>query len=57
MCDDLQAEIATLVEKGVACSEIQDARWGSITKIPLPGGGEVGLYQPSHNTALHLGAH
>ena len=23
-------------------------RWGSVTKIRLPGGGEVGLYQPRH---------
>jgi hypothetical protein len=25
-----------------------EARWGSITTIPLPGGGRVGLYQPKH---------
>ena len=48
MCDDLQAEMATLHAKGVRCSEIVDARWGSITKIRLPGGGEIGLYQPRH---------
>ena len=54
MCDDLRAEIAALAEKGVACSEVQEARWGSITKIRLPGGGEVGLYQPKHPTALDI---
>jgi len=54
MCDDLKAEIASLVEKGIACSEVQEARWGSVTKIRLPGGGEVGLYQPKHPTALGL---
>jgi catechol 2,3-dioxygenase-like lactoylglutathione lyase family enzyme len=52
MCDDLKAEIAALGEKGVRCSEVQDARWGSIAKIRLPGGGEVGLYQPKHPIAL-----
>ena len=57
MCDDLHAEVAALAEKGVVCSAVQDARWGSITKIALPGGGEVGLYQPRHATALHLSAH
>ena len=41
-----------LAGKGVACSAVQEARWGSITKIRLPGGGEVGLYQPKHPTAL-----
>ena len=52
MCDDLRAEISTLREKGVRCSEVQEARWGSVTKIRLPGGSEVGLYQPKHPSAL-----
>jgi catechol 2,3-dioxygenase-like lactoylglutathione lyase family enzyme len=54
MCDDLKAEIASLIKKNVECSEIQEARWGSITKIRLPGGDEIGLYQPKHPTALGL---
>ncbi len=54
MCDDLKAEMAALKKKGVACSEIQEARWGSITTIKLPSGGDVGLYQPKHPTALGL---
>ena len=52
MCGDLKAEISSLRQKGVHCSEVQEARWGSVTKIRLPGGGEVGLYQPRHQTAL-----
>ena len=54
MCDDLRAEISALAKKGVACSEVEEARWGSITKIPLPGGGAIGLYQPKHATAFGL---
>ena len=54
MCDDLKAEMAALAKKTVKCSEIQDERWGSITKIRLPGGGDVHLYQPKHPTALGL---
>jgi catechol 2,3-dioxygenase-like lactoylglutathione lyase family enzyme len=54
MCDDLKAEIATLAAKGVRCSEVEEARWGSITRIALPGGGRVGLYQPKHPIALAL---
>jgi hypothetical protein len=54
MCDDVEAEIATLKAKGVACSEVQKARWGSVTQIALPGGGQIGLYQPKHPTALAL---
>ena len=52
MCDDLRAEILTFAEKGVRCSEVQEARWGSVTKIRLPGGSEVGLYQPKHPSVL-----
>jgi hypothetical protein len=54
MCSDLKAEISALREKGIHCSEVHKERWGSITKIRLPGGGELGLYQPKHPTALAL---
>jgi hypothetical protein len=54
MCDDLKTEIAALQTKGVRCSKVREERWGSITNIRLPGGGEVGLYQPKHPTALNL---
>lgn len=56
LCDNLQAQISALAEKGVACSEVHQARWGSITHIPLPGGGEVGLYEPKHPTAFASGS-
>ena len=52
MCDDLKAEIETLKKKGVGCSEVKTERWGSITHIRLPGGGEIGLYQPTHPMAV-----
>ncbi len=52
MSDDLHAEMRALAKMGVECSEVSEARWGSITKIRLPGGGEVGLYQPKHPIAL-----
>jgi hypothetical protein len=54
MCDDLTAHIAELKAKNVQCSEIETARWGMITTIPLPSGGRIGLYQPRHKTALEL---
>ena len=57
MCDDLKAEIVALGEKAVGVSDVQEARWGSIAKIRLPGGGEIGLYQPRHPTAFALGSH
>jgi hypothetical protein len=52
MCDDLKAEMETLVVRGVTCTPVDEARWGSITKISLPGGGQIGLYQPRHPLAI-----
>jgi len=56
MCDKLKAEMAGLAKKGVECTEVSEERWGSITRIKLPGGGKIGLYQPKHPTALGLGS-
>ena len=54
MCSDLKAEMASLAKKGVSCSAPEEARWGSVTSVRLPGGGRVGLYQPRHLTAVAL---
>jgi hypothetical protein len=56
MSDDLHEQIKLLESKNVRCTEIDEARWGIKTTIKLPGGGEIGLYQPKHPTALNLGA-
>jgi len=48
MCDDLKAVMEGLHAKGVECAPVVEAPWGSITKIRLPGGGEIGLYEPKH---------
>jgi catechol 2,3-dioxygenase-like lactoylglutathione lyase family enzyme len=52
MCDDLDAEMRVLQSKGAHLSEVEEARWGSVTRIRLPGGGEIGLYQPQHPSPL-----
>jgi len=56
MCADLKGTIAALKSKNVACTEIAKERWGMRTTIKLPSGGEIGLYQPTHPTALGLKA-
>jgi catechol 2,3-dioxygenase-like lactoylglutathione lyase family enzyme len=56
LCDDLKSEMGLLAKKGVHFSEVHEERWGSVTKLQLPGGGEIGLYQPKHPTALALGS-
>ena len=52
MCDDLKATVADLKSCGVECSAVVEAPWGSKTMFKLPSGGEIGLYQPSHPTAI-----
>jgi catechol 2,3-dioxygenase-like lactoylglutathione lyase family enzyme len=54
ICDDLKAEMTFPAGKDVKCSEVQEVRWGSITRMQLPGGGAVGLYQPKHPLAIDL---
>jgi catechol 2,3-dioxygenase-like lactoylglutathione lyase family enzyme len=56
MCDDLRGLIQSLEAKGVHCSEVTEESWGMKTTLRLPSGGELGLYQPSHPTALGLSA-
>jgi catechol 2,3-dioxygenase-like lactoylglutathione lyase family enzyme len=54
MCDDLNATMADLAKKNVVCTEVETANWGIRTTIKMPSGGEIGLYQPTHQTALDL---
>jgi catechol 2,3-dioxygenase-like lactoylglutathione lyase family enzyme len=55
MCDDLDATMADLTSRGVEFSQpVQRQRWGVLTAFRLPGGGEVGLYEPLHERAHDL---
>lgn len=54
MVDDLNGYVAMLKKKGVQCTEIEQADWGVKTTIPMPSGGEIGLYEPRHPTALNM---
>ena len=53
MCDEIHATAEELERKGVELSRpITDEGFGLMTAIRLPGGGELGLYEPRHPTAL-----
>jgi hypothetical protein len=54
MCDDLDSTMKALEARNVLFSEVDEAPWGIVTTFRLPGGGEMGLYQPTHPTALEL---
>jgi hypothetical protein len=50
MCDDIAATTHELRERGVQTSNVSDQGWGLLSAIKLPGGGELGLYEPKHPT-------
>jgi len=54
MCDDITATVDDLKADGIACAPVTDAGWGLLTRIRLPGGGELGLYEPRHPRATEL---
>jgi hypothetical protein len=52
MCDDVHALIVEMKNKHVECSPVDEQRWGSITRLTLPGGGKLAIYQPKHPSPL-----
>lgn len=53
MCDDVEATVADLEAKGVEfVAPISDAGFGRMTRMAVPGGGELGLYEPAHPSPL-----
>lgn len=48
MTDDLDLEIAALKNAGTECEEVAQQSWGRATRLKLPGGGTLGIYQPRH---------
>ncbi len=54
MCDDLKVTMAALKDHNVDCSPVEEVQWGSLTRILLPGGGKIGLYQPKHPTTIRM---
>jgi predicted enzyme related to lactoylglutathione lyase len=56
MCDDIGATMRELEERGAELAgPPSDEGWGLVTAIRLPGGGELGLYEPRHPTATAAG--
>jgi hypothetical protein len=48
MCADVEAFVAAMKKAKVACSRVENRRWGLLTQVTLPGGGKLGVYQPLH---------
>ena len=52
MCRNLAQTLEQLKAKGVVPSGLREAEWGLASSIGLPGGGRLGLYEPSHPLAI-----
>jgi catechol 2,3-dioxygenase-like lactoylglutathione lyase family enzyme len=49
MCADLDTTIAELTRRGAEFTQdVTEQRWGRVTALRLPGGGDLALYQPHH---------
>jgi len=53
MCDDIEATMAELESKGVEFTDpVKDQGFGLVTAMRVPGGKQLGLYEPKHPTAI-----
>jgi hypothetical protein len=48
MCEDVEAFVAAMGERGLECAAVRNQGWGLLTQVTLPGGGKLGVYQPRH---------
>ena len=48
ICEDADAFVRRMEEKGVAADPITDEPWGRSTAVELPGGGKLGVYEARH---------
>jgi predicted enzyme related to lactoylglutathione lyase len=49
LCDDVETTVRELTAKGAEFTgPVEEMDWGIVTAIRLPGGGELGLYEPKH---------
>lgn len=48
MCGDVDSFIDAVARRGIACDPVEDQGWGRLTRLTLPGGGKLGVYEPRH---------
>jgi catechol 2,3-dioxygenase-like lactoylglutathione lyase family enzyme len=52
MTDDVEAEVDRLQESGCTFTPIVDQGYGLVTRMTLPGGAQLDLYEPKHEMAI-----
>jgi hypothetical protein len=48
LCADVSTFVRAMRKRGVPCSRVRVMSWGRLTRMRLPGGGEIGVYEPRH---------
>ena len=48
MCGDISDFIEVMKRRGIECGPVTRERWGLLTQLQLPGGGQLGVYEPRH---------
>ena len=48
MSDDIEALVAAMRKRNIACAAVRNLGWGLLTQVTLPGGGKLGIYEPRH---------
>jgi hypothetical protein len=48
MCDNAAATVKEFEAAGLACTPVANRGWGLLTTVTLPGGGKLGVYEPTH---------
>jgi catechol 2,3-dioxygenase-like lactoylglutathione lyase family enzyme len=52
LCADIDTAVKELESKGIRVERpLREERWGRVATIRLPGGGDLGIYQPKHPLA------
>ena len=48
MCDDIEGFVMRMKAHVIECEPVRDEGWGLLSRITLPSGGKIGIYQPRH---------
>ncbi len=48
MCGNVEAFVTAMAARGLRCAAVRNQGWGLVTRVILPGGGTLGVYEPRH---------
>ena len=57
ICRDVNEFVAAMKERGLNCSAVQSLGWGMMTRVTLPGGGTLGVYEARHSRPKQAEVH